>query len=64
MYWWQHNNPHGQYSSAKVHRAVGEKIRVLSGDNEPNSISDYYLPAKEEVEASLPGLPCEVIEGE
>lgn len=64
VYWWQHNNPHGQYSSAKVHRAVGDKIRVLSGENEPNSISDYYLPAKEEVEASLPGLPCEVIEGE
>lgn len=64
VYWWQHNNPHGQYSSAKVHRAVGEKIAILDNVGEPNSLADYYLPSKNEVDASLPGLSCEIIEGE
>ena len=64
VYWWKHNSKNGQYSSAKVHRSVGEKIRVKDGINEPKSIDDYYIPSKAEVEQQLPGIECEVIDGE
>lgn len=64
VYWWKHNSKNGQYSSAKVHRSVGEKIRVKEGINEPKSIDDYYIPSKAEVEQQLPGIECEVIDGE
>jgi CRISPR-associated protein Csd2 len=64
VYWWQHNNKNGQYSSAKVHRAVSNKIKVRSDINEPNRIEDYIFPTKQEVDAELPGLHCEVFEGE
>jgi CRISPR-associated protein Csd2 len=55
VYWWAHNNPNGQYSSAKVHRLVDVKA---SQDN-PKSIEDYTITLNE-----LPGLKCEVIDGE
>lgn len=55
VYWWEHNNPNGQYSSAKVHRLVDVK---LSKDN-PKGIEDYTITLNE-----LPGLKCEVFDGE
>ena len=27
VYWWQHSHKNGQYSSAKVHRAVADKVK-------------------------------------
>ncbi len=64
VYWWNHNSKHGQYSSAKVHRSVGERIHVKNGIEEPNSIEDYEIPNEEEIEKQLPGLKCEVFDGE
>jgi CRISPR-associated protein Csd2 len=64
VYWWKHNSKNGQYSSAKIHRSVGEKIQVKEGINEPKSIDDYNIPSKTEVEQQLPGIECEVIDGE
>lgn len=64
VYWWEHNNPNGQYSSAKVHRAVGSRIYVKEGVSEPNCIEDYNIPSAEEIERTLPDLKCQVIEGE
>ncbi len=64
VYWWQHNSKNGQYSSAKVHRAVENKVRLMEAGAEPNSIADYYLPDLAEIEQELPGLKCEVFEGE
>jgi len=55
VYWWEHNSPNGQYSSAKVHRL----LRVKPNKDEPRSIEDYDITLGE-----LPGLKCEVIEGE
>lgn len=55
LYWWEHNCPIGQYSSAKVHRLLEVKPLVDS----PKAIEDYKIALKE-----LPGLKCEVIEGE
>jgi CRISPR-associated protein Csd2 len=56
LYWWEHNNPNGQYSSAKVHRL----IKVEPCSEEPKSIElDYNITLGE-----LPGLKCEVIDGE
>jgi len=55
VYWWEHNSPNGQYSSAKVHRL----LEVSPKNDEPKSIGDYEIALKE-----LPGLKCEVIDGE
>ncbi len=55
VYWWEHNNLNGQYSSAKVHRLID----VKPNKDDPNSIEDYTITLNE-----LPGLKCEVIEGE
>lgn len=55
VYWWKHNNPNGQYSSAKVHRLVEVKPKK----EDPDSIEDYEITLGE-----LPGLACEVMEGE
>jgi CRISPR-associated protein Csd2 len=57
VYWWQHNNTNGQYSSAKVHRLLN--VSVKEGVDEPKSIEDYDIELGE-----LPGLKCEVIDGE
>ncbi len=64
VYWWKHNTNNGQYSSAKVHRSVASRLRVKEGVDEPRSISDYIIPDKADVDSVLPGLPCEVLEGE
>lgn len=55
VYWWKHNSPNGQYSSAKVHRLLEVKAK---GDT-PQSIEDYEIQLNE-----LAGLVCEEIEGE
>jgi CRISPR-associated protein Csd2 len=55
LYWWEHNSPIGQYSSAKVHRS----LEVASTVETPMSIEDYAIALTE-----LPGLKCEEIEGE
>ena len=55
VYWWEHNCPIGQYSSAKVHRLL--VVKPLTDC--PNAIEDYEITLQE-----LPGLKCEVIEGE
>lgn len=57
VYWWLHNSPNGQYSSAKVHRLLD--VRVKPDVDEPRSIEDYDIALKE-----LSGLACEVIDGE
>lgn len=57
VYWWEHNSKNGQYSSAKVHGLL--KVKVKDGVEEPNDIEDYDIQLGE-----LPGLKCEVIDGE
>ncbi|MGA9364903.1 MAG: type I-C CRISPR-associated protein Cas7/Csd2 [Bacteroidota bacterium] len=64
VYWWKHKTNNGQYSSAKVHRTVATRIRVKDGVTDPKSLDDYVIPAKSEIDKDLPGLSCEVIEGE
>lgn len=58
VYWWEHGNPNGQYSSAKVHRLL--KVKVKDGVEEPNDIEEHY-----DIElGELPGLKCDVMNGE
>lgn len=54
VYWWRHNCPMGQYSSAKVHRLV----RITAKTDDPKEFEDYEI----QVDA-LPGLELEEIEG-
>ncbi len=54
VYWWKHNCPMGQYSSAKVHRLV----KVTAKIEDPKMFGDYEI-----VIDSLPGLELEEIEG-
>lgn len=54
VYWWEHNSKLGQYSSAKVHRALDIKSNI----DEPKTIDDYTITLKE-----LEGLKVEVIDG-
>lgn len=55
VYWWEHNSPNGQYSSAKVHRL----LKVATKSEEPKSIEDYEITL-----GKLDGLKCEEIDGE
>jgi CRISPR-associated protein Csd2 len=55
VFWWEHNSPNGQYSSAQVHRLLDVQQTV----NEPKRIEDYAVTLGE-----LPGLQCEIMEGE
>lgn len=64
IYWWKHSSNNGQYSSAKVHRSVATRVKVKDGITEPKRIDDYIIPEKSEIEKELPGLKCEVIDGE
>ncbi|HAL93251.1 MAG TPA: type I-C CRISPR-associated protein Cas7/Csd2 [Rectinema sp.] len=57
LFWWEHNSPNGQYSSAKVHRSLS--VKVKDGIDEPKSIDDYQIEL-----AELPGLKYDPIEGE
>jgi len=58
VYWWEHNSPNGQYSSAKVHHLL--KVKVKDGVEEPNDIEEHYDIELDE----LPALKCEVMDGE
>ena len=53
LYWWKHNCPSGQYSTAKVHRSVKTVLR--EGVEIPASFEDYDI-----VETHLEGLVPEV----
>lgn len=64
VYWWEHNCPNGQYSSAKVHDAIRNKVGLKEGVTEPKNIGDYVFPCKKEVENDLQGLKIEVLDGE
>ncbi len=63
VYWWKHDSKSGQYSSAKVHRAIRELVKVKVPDALTYDVDDYIIPSKEDMESILPGLSCEVIEG-
>ncbi|MDE6386935.1 MAG: type I-C CRISPR-associated protein Cas7/Csd2 [Lachnospiraceae bacterium] len=54
VYWWKHNCPMGQYSSAKVHRL----IKVTAKTDNPKEFADYDITVD-----SLPNLALEEIEG-
>ncbi len=54
VYWWRHNCPMGQYSSAKVHRL----IHVTANTEDPKEFEDYDIRVD-----SLPDLILETIEG-
>lgn len=54
VYWWKHNCPMGQYSSAKVHRLV----KITAKVDDPKEFADYDI-----VIDSLPDLDLEEIEG-
>jgi len=56
VFWWQHNCPSGQYSSAKVHRTL--KVEAKTEKPEPTDIADYIIKTND-----LPGLKPEVLEG-
>lgn len=56
LYWFRHNCKDGQYSSAKVHRAVEAKL--ISDDALPESVGDYEFTYE-----PLPGLVPEIIDG-
>jgi len=55
LYWWEHNTPNGQYSSAKVHRL----LTIEPKKDMPNGIDDYAIKL-----GALPDLKYEEIEGE
>lgn len=54
VYWWKHNCPMGQYSSAKVHRLI--QVKPLT--DAPKGLDDYEIKVD-----TLPRLDVEVIEG-
>ena len=54
VYWWKHNCPMGQYSSAKVHRLV----KIVARTEDPKNFEDYDITVD-----SLPDLKLEEIEG-
>lgn len=56
LYWFEHNCPTGQYSTAKVHRSV--KVIPKAGVVVPRNADDYEITLEE-----LPGLTPEVIDG-
>jgi len=54
LYWWKHNAPTGQYSSAKVHRS----LRIVPKVEIPKSIGDYDISIEK-----LEGLTPEIFDG-
>ena len=56
LYWWQHNCPVGQYSSAKVHRLCG---KAQEGIEQPACVEDYEIFCG----YAFPDLVCEEIDG-
>lgn len=57
LYWFEHNNKDGQYSSYKVHNSV--KIRKRDGIISPKNFEDYLIELE-----TLPNLKSIVIDGE
>lgn len=62
LFWWEQKQGEKQYSSAKVHRTVRDKVKQIK--EEPKSISDYSIPSETEINYELPGLKVEIIDGE
>jgi CRISPR-associated protein Csd2 len=62
LFWWEQKQGEKQFSSAKVHRTIRDKVKP--NIEEPKSISDYYIPDESEINKELPGLIVEIIEGE
>jgi len=56
LYWWKHNCPSGQYSSAKVHASVSATLK--GSVDIPSDFKDYEIKYEE-----LPGLLCEMYDG-
>jgi CRISPR-associated protein Csd2 len=56
VYWWKHNCPSGQYSSAEVQRSL--VIKLKEGVEVPKSFDDYEIKV-----TPLEGLEPEVLEG-
>jgi CRISPR-associated protein Csd2 len=54
LYWWEHANKSGQYSSAKVHRSVD--IRSKDKAAKPQSYEDYLITL-----TPLQGLEPEIL---
>lgn len=57
LYWWRHNCPSGQYSSAKVHRSLEVKERE-DLNHTPAGLEDYNI-----ILHKLEGLEPEIYEG-
>ncbi|PKM83575.1 MAG: type I-C CRISPR-associated protein Cas7/Csd2 [Firmicutes bacterium HGW-Firmicutes-13] len=45
LYWWKHNNPNGQYSSAVVHRLLS--ITPKEEVEKPRKVDDYIIQCNE-----------------
>lgn len=56
VYWWEHPNPTGQYSSAKVHRSLS--VAPKPDISDPRRIEDYTISLNE-----LAGLEPQIIKG-
>ena len=56
LYWWKHNCPSGQYSSAKVHNTL--EIKLKNENEIPRCFIDYEIAL-----SNLDGLIPEVYEG-
>ncbi|MEN1760937.1 MULTISPECIES: type I-C CRISPR-associated protein Cas7/Csd2 [Anoxynatronum] len=56
LIWWEHGNPTGQYSSAKVHRTL--KVSLKEGITEPKDIDDYVIQVE-----PMEGLVPEILDG-
>ncbi|MEQ6388195.1 type I-C CRISPR-associated protein Cas7/Csd2 [Bacillaceae bacterium S4-13-58] len=54
VYWWAHNSKLGQYSSAKVHRA----LQIEKNTTEPKRYEDYKITLNQ-----LDGLKVDVLDG-
>lgn len=54
LYWWKHNCPTGQYSSAKVHRS----LKIEPSSDEPKNIEKYKIYT-----VDLEGLEPKVYDG-
>lgn len=56
LYWWKHNCPSGQFSSARVHTSISAILK--DSVDVPCDFQDYNI-----IHEELPGLHCEVIDG-
>jgi len=56
--WWSHNCPHGQYSSAQVHRSL--KVKPKEDVKDPKSYEDYVIEVDKQ---SISGLESECLDG-